>query len=97
MRSAGVGFQSKARRRFSAPPLHPVFPQESSFSSACPQVADAGCLCTRDPLPLSIAAAAGTSTRQPSSAVTEEERQILVGLLAGGLQVRRGGVEKTAG
>ncbi|GLC34103.1 hypothetical protein PLESTB_000837700 [Pleodorina starrii] len=52
------------------------------------QVADAGCLCTRDPLPLTSAAAGQQQAagRGAAAALTEEERTSLVGLLTAGLQ-----------
>ncbi|EFJ52656.1 hypothetical protein VOLCADRAFT_115608 [Volvox carteri f. nagariensis] len=56
------------------------------------QVADAGCLCTRDPLPLTEAAAAAAAPaaagarQQVGPALTDAERHSLVELLTAGLQ-----------
>ncbi|KXZ51801.1 hypothetical protein GPECTOR_11g243 [Gonium pectorale] len=52
------------------------------------EVADAGCLCTRDPLPLTegLAAPGGSRGAAAAAPLSEEERAALLGLLTAGLQ-----------
>ncbi|GFR51518.1 hypothetical protein Agub_g13934, partial [Astrephomene gubernaculifera] len=55
------------------------------------QVADAGCLCPRDPLPLTLSQEGGSGSSRgrggaPAPPLSPEETQLLAGLLAAGLQ-----------